>query len=42
MTEEEPVNWQNCSEGKLNSGDTAFMIFATTMVMMQTPATGIA
>lgn len=34
--------WSSCHDGKLDSGDTAFMIFATTMVMMQTPATGIA
>ena len=40
MTDDQP--WATCIDGKLNTGDTAFMIFATTMVMMQTPATGIA
>jgi ammonium transporter, Amt family len=26
----------------INSGDTAFMLFSTTLVMMQTPAMGLA
>jgi len=33
--------WGNCTKG-FNGGDTAWMLFATTFVMLQTPATGIA
>ena len=28
------VPWSSCKDGKFDSGDTAYMIFATTMVMM--------
>ena len=27
-------DWHSCTDNELNYGDTAFMIFATTMVMM--------
>jgi Amt family ammonium transporter len=33
--------WENCLDGLPDTGDTAWMLFATTFVMLQTPATGI-
>lgn len=33
--------WSNCVGGKPDTGDTAWMLFATTFVMLQTPATGL-
>eukprot|EP00301_Raphidiophrys_heterophryoidea_P004129 c11819_g1_i1.p1 GENE.c11819_g1_i1~~c11819_g1_i1.p1 ORF type:complete len:870 (-),score=227.03 c11819_g1_i1:956-3565(-) len=33
--------WESCRDREFNTGDTAWMLFATTFVMLQTPATGI-